>query len=153
MSTESELRAILTRAERVAVVGMSRNPHKAAYRVPACLVAAGFEVVPVNPFAREIMGRRCYASLAEIPGQVDVVVIFRPTAEAFSVVEEALTRHTEQGDVGLIWLQSGIVSAGGREAARLGRVAYVENQCLAVELPRLLPGGRRPAACQLPEEE
>ncbi|MFP4344515.1 MAG: CoA-binding protein [Anaerolineales bacterium] len=153
MTTRDELREILSRASTIAVVGMSRDPYKAAYRVPACMVAAGFEVVPVNPFAEEIMGRRSYPSLLEVPGRIDIVEVFRPSAAALGVVQEALLRHEQRGDVELIWLQSGIFSAEGRALAAAAGVPYVEDRCMAVEVPRLFPGGQRPEACTAPDEE
>jgi predicted CoA-binding protein len=136
-----KLREALLDAETVAVVGMSRNPYKAAHRVPAYLASLGFVIVPVNPFADEIMGRRSYPALIQVPDRVDFVEVFRPSREALAVVREAVQRHRERGDVSLIWLQSGIASAAGREAAVAAGIEFVQDRCMAVEIPRLFPGG------------
>jgi hypothetical protein len=135
------VRKLLLEARTVAVVGMSRNPAKAAQRIPAYLSRIGFEVVPVNPFAEEILGRRAYAGLLDIPGHIDIVNVFRPSDEALPVVEEAVRRHKERGDVSMIWLQLGIANARARELAHAAGIPYIENHCLAVEIPRLFPDG------------
>lgn len=62
----------------IAVVGLSRDPSKAAHSVPAALQAAGFRIIPVNPEAGEILGERSFAALTEIPSPVDLVLVFRP---------------------------------------------------------------------------
>ncbi|MGC9357085.1 MAG: CoA-binding protein [Anaerolineae bacterium] len=141
MLSLSELQEILLEAKTVAVYGMSRHPYKAAYQVPACLAAAGFEIIPINPFAGEIMGYPCYRSLHEVPGRVDIVDIFRPSAEVLPVVEEALARRAQRGDVMLIWLQAGIRSEKARRLAADADIPFVQNRCIAAELPLLLPEG------------
>ena len=105
MLPDDQLKQILTQSRTVAVYGMSRSPAKAAYQVPAALKRYGFRVIPVNPFADEIMGERSYDSLATIPDEIDIVDVFRPSEDALDVVREALARHAERGDVRLIWLQ------------------------------------------------
>lgn len=141
MLNDAQLREILLRSKTVAVYGMSRHYHKAAYQVPARLAEMGFEIFPVNPFASEIMERLCYPSLAAIPGRIDIVDVFRPSAEAYAVVEAALARHAARGDVRLIWLQSGIYDDAARKLAEDAGVACVQNRCMAVVVPLLLPGG------------
>jgi predicted CoA-binding protein len=136
-----KLREALLNAATVAVVGMSRDPYKAAHRVPAYLASLGFVVVPVNPFADQILGRRSYPGLIGVPDRVDIVEVFRPAREALAVVEDAIQRHRERGDVALIWLQSGITSVPGREAALAAGIGFVQDRCMAVEIPRLFPEG------------
>ena len=74
----------------IAVVGLSRDPAKAAHAVPAGLQAAGFRIVPVNPEASELLGERAYASLAEIPFPVELVLVFRPARFAPALAEQAV---------------------------------------------------------------
>ena len=102
---DAEVRRLLQENRTVAVIGISRKPAKAAHRVPAFLVDAGFDVIPINPFAEEVLGRTCYKALAEIPGPVGIVDVFRPSEDALDVVEAAVRRHHAHGDVSLIWLQ------------------------------------------------
>lgn len=138
MLPADQLKEILMQSRTIAVYGMSRNPAKAAYQVPAALKRYAFRVIPVNPFADEIMGERSYDSLAAIPDEIDIVDVFRPSAEALGVVKEALVRHKERGDVRLIWLQLGIRNAEAERLAAAADVPFVQNLCMAVEVPWLL---------------
>jgi len=137
MVPDEQLKQILTQARTIAVYGMSRSPAKSAYQVPPVVKRYGFRVIPVNPFADEIMGEHSYDSLAAIPDEIDIVDVFRPSADALGVVKEALARHKERGDVRLIWLQLGIRNAEAERLAAAAGVPFVQNRCMAVEVPRL----------------
>jgi predicted CoA-binding protein len=87
--------------KNVAVVGLSRDPAKAAHTVPRYLQMQGYKIYPVNPFGgSELLGEKVYNRVSEIEGVVDLVVVFRPSEEALPVVEDALTRQ----DVKAVWL-------------------------------------------------
>jgi len=122
---------LLEQARRIAVVGMSADRSKAAHRVPAELIAAGFEVIPVNPNHAEILGMRCVASLGEIDGPIDLVDVFRPPRDCPAVAAEAVA-----AGAGAIWLQLGIRSAEARDIAAVAGIDYVEDLCIAVERRR-----------------
>src|SRR5438067_1550096 len=125
----ADIRAILERTNTIAVVGFSTHPEKTAHRIPAMVKQAGFRVIPVHPWAEEILGLKAYRRLADVPEPIDMVNVFRPSGEATGVVFQAL-------DVGAksIWLQTGITSAEGRQAALDAGVDYVEDLCLGVEV-------------------
>ncbi|MFV2017613.1 CoA-binding protein [Micromonospora sp. LOL_023] len=129
---------ILAEARTIAVVGASRDPAKPAHSVPAQLIRHGWQVIPVNPRAREIFGVPTVASLAEIAVPIDLVDVFRPVPEAIDVVREAVRIGAPA-----VWLQSGITSAEAREIAAAAGIDYVEDRCLAVE--RALAGLTRRA--------
>jgi uncharacterized protein len=118
---------ILADAAVIAVVGASRDPEKTAHRIPAQMRRYGWRIIPVNPYAEEIFGERVYRSLADIPEPVDLVNVFRPSADATAVVREAVALG-----VPAIWLQLGIVSPEGRRLAEQAGIDYVEDQCIAV---------------------
>lgn len=120
-------RDILRDALTIAVVGASRYPEKAAHAVPFQLLKHGWRVIPVNPSATEIWGERCYPVLAEIPEPVDLVNVFRPSADATDVVRQAIEIGAKS-----VWLQQGIVSAEGRRMAAEAGIDYVEDACTAV---------------------
>jgi predicted CoA-binding protein len=122
---------IIGRMRRIAVVGMSRDPAKAAGGTPLQLRGLGYEIVPVNPSTEEISGITAYPCLAAVPGRIDVVNVFRPPMDAADVAREAV----EVG-AGAIWLQLGIVSDDARATAESAGVAYVEDACLWVEAAR-----------------
>lgn len=110
------------------MVGASRDPHKTAHRVPAQIQRHGWRVIPVNPHATEIFGEPAYPTLADIPEPVDLVNVFRPSADATGVVRQAVAIG-----VPAIWLQLGITSPEGRRLAEEAGIDYVEDHCIAVE--------------------
>ncbi|WP_020669840.1 CoA-binding protein [Amycolatopsis nigrescens] len=118
---------VLAAADTIAVVGLSRDPGKAAHAVPAGLQAAGFRIIPVHPEADELLGEKVYRSLADIPEPVDVVEVFRPSPEAAGIAEQAVAIGAKA-----LWLQQGIVSAEARRIAEAAGLDYVEDRCMAV---------------------
>jgi predicted CoA-binding protein len=118
---------ILRDALTIAVVGASRYPEKAAHSVPYQLLKHGWRVIPVNPNMEELWGERCYPVLAEIPEPVDLVNVFRPSADATDIVRQAIDIGTKA-----VWLQQGIVSPQGRKMAEAAGIDYIEDQCIAV---------------------
>lgn len=129
---------LLAEADTIAVVGLSRDPAKSAFSVPANLQAAGFRIIPVNPFADVLLGQRVYRSLADIPEPVDLVEVFRPAEQAPEIARQAVAIGAKT-----LWLQQGIVSAEARRIAEQGGLGYVEDRCAAVI--RALAGITKPA--------
>jgi predicted CoA-binding protein len=119
---------ILADAALIAVVGASRDPGKPVHTVPAQMQRHGWRIIPVNPYADEILGERVYRSLAEIPHPVDLVDVFRPSQDAAEVVRQAVAIGAPA-----VWLQLGIVSAEARRIAEEAGIDYVEDRCLVVE--------------------
>ena len=119
---------ILAESTTIAVVGASRYEEKVAYAVPLQLKLHGWRVIPVNPYADQIWGERCYPRLADVPEPVDLVNVFRPSDQATDVVRQALAIGAKA-----VWLQQGITSVEGRRLAEEAGVDYVEDRCIAVE--------------------
>ena len=127
--------------ERIAVVGFSTNPSKPSHTVPKYLMEQGYVVYPVNPRAEgDILGQKVYRSVAEIPGQVDVVCAFRPPQDIPAVVEDTLQRT----DVKVFWMQLGISHAEAAEKARGHGLVVVEDRCMYVEHRALDRGSDEP---------
>jgi predicted CoA-binding protein len=128
----SELtRRILEEFATITVVGLSSDPVKSAHSVPAAMQAYGWRIIPVNPHADELLGERVYRRLADIPVGVELVDVFRPSAEAADV-----TRQAVEVGAKAVWLQLGIVSAEARRIAETNGLLYVEDRCIAVERAR-----------------
>jgi predicted CoA-binding protein len=119
---------ILADSHTIAVVGASRHEDKAAYAVPLQLKLHGWRIIPVNPHVDGIWGEPCYPELAAIPDPVDLVNVFRPSAQATDVVRQAIAIGAKA-----VWLQQGIISPEGRRLAAQAGVDYVEDLCIAVE--------------------
>lgn len=125
---EAEVIGRLIAAKRIVVVGASNDPGRAGCYVPEYLLSVGKEVVPVNPKHRQVLGRKCYGSLAEVPGPIDLVDVFRRGEACPEVVREAIAVGAKG-----VWLQSGIVSEEARRLAREAGIDFVQDRCLMVE--------------------
>ena len=139
VSDDDGLERILAH-DTIAVVGCSTTPGKAAHDIPAYLQRHGYRIVPVNPFADEVLDEPAYDSLAEVPDSiaVDVVDVFRPSEEAGGIVDSAIERAERLGDVSAVWLQLEITDNEAAERAADAGLDFVQDKCLKVEHRRLL---------------
>lgn len=129
--SDDEIRDILS-YKNVAVVGMSKNEEKAANYVPLYLMRQGYNIVPVNPTADQILDKKCYPNLQEISEPIDVVDVFRPSDQVLPVVEEAIKKNPK-----VIWLQEGIHNEEAENLARKAGIKVVFNRCMLAEHQRL----------------
>jgi hypothetical protein len=136
--TPDEVRAELLSVDRIAVVGCSATPGKAAHGVPRYMQRRGYEIVPVNPFHDEVLGERAYDALADVPGTVRLVNVFRPSAEVPGLVDQVLARHEARGDAGTVWFQLGVRDDEAAARGRANGLTVVQDRCLKVEHARLL---------------
>lgn len=119
--------------KNIAVVGMSRDPVKAAHFVPKYMIERGYNIIPVNPSANEILGKRTYAKVSNIKSQVDMIDVFRPSEDVHSVVEDSVKKP----GVKVIWLQEGIHNAEAEKMALDNKINVVFNRCIMAEHMRL----------------
>ena len=130
---DKTIRDILLKAKRIAVVGLSPKKDRPSYRVAEYLMANGYEIIPVNPNCTEIFGKKCYRSLTDVPGDVDVVDIFRKPEEVPPVVDDAITIRA-----GVVWMQEGIINEAAARKARDAGLDVVMDKCMLKEHMRLL---------------
>lgn len=119
--------------KNIAVVGMSKNEGKAAHYVPKYLIGHGYNVIPVNPTANEIQGRKSYPAVSNVPDKIDIVDIFRPSEDVPAVVKDALKKE----GIKVIWMQEGIYSEEAERMAREKGIEVVYNRCMLAEHKRL----------------
>ena len=124
METAETPESIMVKARVIAIVGASPNPQRPSHKVAAYLIEHGFEVIPVRPKVNEILGRRCYGSIAEIQEKIDVVDVFRRPEACPDVARAAVA-----AGAGALWLQEGIVSQEAARIAREGGLAVVMDLC------------------------
>lgn len=129
--TDDQIRQILS-LKKVAVVGMSKNEEKAANYVPKYLISQGYDIVPVNPTASNILDRKCHANLSDVPTPVDIVDVFRPSDQVLPVIQEAIKIKPK-----VIWLQEGIHNEEAEDLARRAGIQVVFNRCMLAEHQRL----------------
>lgn len=133
MTTDAEIRDILTSVKTIAVVGWSPKPDRPSHGVAAFLKRQGYRVIPVNPgqAGQEALGETVVATLAEA-GPVDMVDIFRRSEVAGAVADEAARLGAK-----VVWMQLGVVDVAAAERARAAGTRVVMNRCPAIEIPRL----------------
>ena len=119
---------ILETYRRIAMVGLSSNPFRPSHFAAIYLLSEGYDVVPVNPREQEILGRKCYPSLAAIPGPVEVVDIFREPAAVPPIVDEAIGVGAK-----VIWMQLGVIHEEAAEKARAAGLEVVMDRCMKIE--------------------
>ncbi len=131
--TDAEIKHILETSKTIAIVGLSDKPERDSYRVAEYLQAQGFRIIPVNPIVTSVLGERSYASVTDIPDQVDVVDIFRKPEAVGPVVDEAIAAGARA-----VWMQLGVVNHAAAESARAAGLQVVMDRCMKVEHQRLL---------------
>jgi predicted CoA-binding protein len=122
------IRRILAQSETWAIVGLGDNPSRAAYGVARFLQQRGKRIVPVHPSAATVLGEQGYATLADIPFQVDVVDVFRRAAEAGQFADEAVVIGAKA-----VWFQLDVVDEQAFERAREAGLDMVMDRCPAIE--------------------
>ena len=127
-ATDEEIIDILTRYKKVAVVGLSPNNERASSRVAKYLMGNGYEIHPVNPMYEKILGKTSYASLLDIPDEVEIVDIFRRASAVMEIVEQAIKKGAK-----VIWLQEGIVNNAAANRAREDGLKVVMDKCMLKE--------------------
>lgn len=129
--SDDEIKDIFS-LKNVAVVGMSKNPQKAAHYVPKYLSEQGYNIMPINPTTNEILNKKSYQNISEVDKPIDIVDVFRPSDQVLPVVEEAIKMKPK-----VIWLQEGIHNEEAEELARKQGIKVVFNRCMLAEHQRL----------------
>ena len=118
---------------RIAIVGLSSNELRASNFVGYYMRRHNYDVIPVNPREQEILGNTCYSSLTEVPGDVDVVDVFRASESVPAIAREALEIGAKY-----LWLQFGVISEEGIRIAEEGGLQLIVDRCLKVEHARYI---------------
>ena len=129
------LRRILMGSRVIAVVGLSANWNRPSYFAAKYMLEHGYTIVPVNPGPSEILGLKCYASLKEIPGKVDIVDCFRKSEDIPPLVDEAIAIGAR-----VLWLQLGVINEEAARRASAGGLEVVMDRCVKIEHARLFGG-------------
>jgi predicted CoA-binding protein len=126
---------ILERYRRIAMVGLSSNPFRPSHFAAIYLLSEGYDVIPVNPREREVLGRPAYASVLDVPDPVEVVNIFREPAAVPEIAEQAIAKHAK-----VIWMQLGVIHEAAAERARQAGMEVVMDRCMKIEHARFFGG-------------
>lgn len=125
---------ILRATRTIAMVGASPNWNRPSYFAMKYLQHKGFRVIPVNPAAagQEILGERCYGTLAEVPEAIDMVDVFRNSAAAGPIADEAIAKGAK-----FLWMQLGVRNDDAAQRAEAAGLKVVMNRCPKIEYGRL----------------
>jgi uncharacterized protein len=124
---ENLVEEILKKVKTIAVVGCSANEEKAAHIVPKYLYDKGYQITPINPSKKKILGKKAFASLKELERPVDLVLIFRPSEQTPQVAKDAV------GKTKYLWLQQGISSEEVEKIAKEANIPLIMDMCMMIE--------------------
>ncbi len=129
----AEIKAILQDYKVVAVVGLSPKPERPSFRVAHYLKEHGYQIVPVNPGQKEILGEKCYPTLKEIPFPIEVVDIFRNVEAIPAIVDDAIAVGAK-----VVWMQQGLVEPNSAQKAKEAGLQVVMDRCMKVDHAQIL---------------
>ena len=130
--SSNEINDILKSVQKIAVVGLSPKEDRPSNRVAKYLLGQGYQIIPVNPGQREILGVKCYHSLKEIPFKVDMADLFIRVDRVSDVVDQALEK-----EIKVIWMQLGIYHRESGEKALKAGATVVMDRCIKQEHERM----------------
>ena len=130
--SDEEITQIL-RMKKVAVIGMSKYEEKAAHFVPKYLLQNGYDVTPVNPTTHEILEKKCYTEITDVPYDVDIIDVFRPSEDVSTIINGVIKKKPK-----VMWLQEGIHNIEAENLAMNSGIDVVYNRCMLAEHQRLM---------------
>ena len=131
----ADLRRILRGSHTIAIVGLSPEWHRPSHFAAKYLQTHGYRIIPVNPRCAEILGQRCYPDLLEIPEPIDIVDVFRRTADVLPIARQAVLIKAR-----CLWQQLGVLSLEADRLAREAGIDSVMDRCVKIEHARLFGG-------------
>jgi predicted CoA-binding protein len=129
------IRRILKNSRTIAVVGLSANWWRPSYFAAKYMQEYGYRIIPVNPMYTEVLGEKCFASLAEVPEQIDIVDCFRKSEEMPALAEQAIAMGA-----GCLWMQLVVANAAAAAIASRAGLDVVADRCVKIEHARLFGG-------------
>lgn len=131
-AVRKQLTELYQQASTIAVVGASFDETKPSNRIPLYMQMMGFRVIPINPRGGELFGETVYTSLSQVPHSIDIVDVFRPSAEAAAITEQAIA-----AGAWAVWLQLGITSAAAASIADRAEIMFVQDRCIGATYAQL----------------
>jgi predicted CoA-binding protein len=130
---DEDIQEALKKYKTIAVVGLSPNPERPSHYVAKYLKEQGYQVIPVNPFIKEVLGEKSYPDLKAVPIKVEVVDIFRRPEEVLPIVEDAIEIGAK-----VVWMQEGIVNTEAAYKAHAAGLTVIMDRCMMKEHLRLI---------------
>jgi len=141
LKEKGTIESVLENYKTVAIIGLSRDPAKDSFQVAQFLQSKGYRIIPINPFADEVLGEKCHKSLLEMPEDIqkaiEIVDIFRPSADVPPIVDQAVQIKKKYGKPHAIWMQLGIVNEEAAKKAREAGLTVIMDRCMKIERTKL----------------
>ncbi len=131
LSMDALIDRILAETRTIAVVGMSDKPERPSHSVARYLQQRGYRIIPVNPAVREVLGEKAYPSLSDVPVPVDLVDVFRKSADVPPIAEEAIRAGAR-----FFWMQEGVENDEARGRLEQAGIPVVMDRCVKKELEK-----------------
>ena len=131
--SDSQIKEIF-QLKNIAIVGLSKSEEKPSHQVPKYLIEHGYNVIPVNPTITEVLGRKCYPSVAAINERIDVVDVFRKSEDIPAVIDDVLKK---KDGIKVFWMQLGIYNEDAERKVKENGIDVVYNRCMMEEHKRL----------------
>lgn len=137
---DTDLKQLLESTKTIAVIGCSRNRMRTSHHIAKYLKDQGYTIIPVHPDYDEVLGEKVYASIKDIPEEVeiDIVDIFRNSKFTADMVQEVVEWVEQTGNKPVIWTQLGVSSDEAKHKAQEAELPYIEEKCLMVEHQKLM---------------
>ncbi|MDX6384885.1 MAG: uncharacterized protein QOK48_2458 [Blastocatellia bacterium] len=124
INSQETIARILDECRTIAVVGLSSSSSRPSHGVAGYMQRAGYRIIPVNPNETEVLGEKSYASLADVPGKIDLVDVFRRSDEAGAAVDQAIAVGAKA-----VWLQEGVIDNEAAQRALDAGLLVVMDRC------------------------
>jgi predicted CoA-binding protein len=124
-ASSPEIEKLLRESKTIAVVGLSPNPSRPSHGVAAYLQTSGYKIIPVRPATPEILGEKCWPTLDDVPGPVDIVDVFRAGEHVPEIVDAAIRKGARA-----VWLQEGVVHNAAADKAKKAGLVVVQDRCI-----------------------
>ena len=123
-----QIQEILKDNTTIAVVGLSPKPERPSNQVARYMLETGYQIIPVNPGHHQILNQTCYPDLLSVPGNIDIVNIFRRSDQVMPIVQDAITKEAK-----VIWMQEGIVNEEAAKLARDQGLFVIMDRCIKID--------------------
>ena len=137
MNEKNQIKEILENNSVIAIVGVSRDSTKDSNRVCEYLMKEGYQVLPINPFIKKVLGKECSPSITDTPNKlkekIEIVNVFRPSEDVPKIVDESISIKEKYGNLKVIWTQLGIAHKLAAEKARKSGIIVIEDKCIQTE--------------------
>lgn len=125
--SKERMKDVLAASKTIAVVGLSNNPERTSYQIAQAMQDVGYTIIPVNPMVDEVLGEKAYNRLADVPGEIDIINVFRRSDFVLEVAYDAL-----ETECTVFWTQQGVTSSEAYDLLKQNDFTVIMDVCIKV---------------------